>query len=166
MTSRTRLLRLSESLNRILEWVSLSILGLLTVLTFSGIIARYIFGSPIVWLYETTLVLFSWMIFLGVSVAFNRGEHIHLELFHHRLSPKTQDMLRSISHIIVIIFLLIVIKDGLVVIESTWDQQYNTISLSTAWFYIPFPFCALITLFEFLAQFLNRKELAEKTEEV
>ena len=150
--------RISDQINTYVEWVSLTILSVLTVLTFSGIIARYVFGNPIVWLYETTLVLFSWMIFLGVSIAFKYRDHIQLELIYHYLSSTTVRRLRIFVEICVMIFLLILVKDGIEVVTNTATQRYNTINLSTAWFYFPLPFCGLLSLLHMLAEYLTERK--------
>jgi TRAP-type C4-dicarboxylate transport system permease small subunit len=54
-----------------------------------------------------------------------------------------------------IIFLLVVIKNGITIVSNTWAQQYNTIDISTAWFYIPFPICGLVSLIHLISGLLE-----------
>jgi TRAP-type C4-dicarboxylate transport system permease small subunit len=143
--------KLSDGLNDLAERLAVMLLAVLSLLTFGGVIARYVFNSPIVWLYETTLVIFSWLIFLGVSIAFKREEHINLDLINKYLSPKGAVILRMITQVLIAVFLLIVVKDGIDVIQDTMTQKYITINLSTGWFTAAFPVCAVVSLIHLLA---------------
>ena len=78
----------SQKINKVLERFSVFLFAVITVLTFAGVISRYVFGSPIIWLYELTLVLFSWIVFLGISIAIMRNEHIYLDFIFHKINEK------------------------------------------------------------------------------
>jgi TRAP-type C4-dicarboxylate transport system permease small subunit len=143
--------KLSDGLNDLVERLAVMLLIVMSLLTFGGVIARYIFNSPIVWLYETTLVIFSWLIFLGVSIAFKREEQITLNLIDKYLSSKGAVILRMITQVLIAVFLLIIVKDGADVVRDTMTQKYITINLSTGWFTAAFPVCAVVSLIHLLA---------------
>ena len=42
-------------------------MGLMTLITFANVIARYVFNSNILWALEATVFLFAWLVLLGVS---------------------------------------------------------------------------------------------------
>jgi len=139
------IISLSDFLYKLFKGLDILLLLILALLTFSGVISRYVFNSPIVWLYELTLVLFSWIVFGGISIAFKTGENIRVDLFSDD-RKKLKFIFGVIGNIFTIIFLIVVVKNGITIITTTWSQQYNTINLSTAWFYIPFPLCALVSI--------------------
>ncbi len=144
--------KLSDGINSVAEHLAIILLAVMSLLTFGGVIARYLFGSPIVWLYETTLVLFSWAIFLGVSIAFKQGAHIRLDLIDDNLSTKNTALVRTVIEIIVAIFLLIVVKDGIEIVINTMTQKYITLNLSIGWFTSAFPVCAVISLLHLVSR--------------
>ena len=49
------------------------ILGLMTVLTFANVVARYAFASNILWALEMTVFLFAWLVLLGAAYAVKRA---------------------------------------------------------------------------------------------
>ena len=58
----TRLGRLTDSI----EETSIAIcLGLMTLITFANVVARYIFDSNILWALELTVFLFAWLVLMG-----------------------------------------------------------------------------------------------------
>ena len=150
------IISLSDLLYKLFKELDIILLLILAILTFSGVISRYMFNNPLVWLYELTLVLFSWIIFGGVSIAFKRGENIRVDLFgDHR--KKLKRIFAIFGNAFTIIFLLVIIKQGITIVSTTWAQQYNTIDISTAWFYIPFPLCALVSIIHILSAFFEGK---------
>ncbi|MCY1152652.1 MAG: TRAP transporter small permease [Sphaerochaetaceae bacterium] len=150
------IISLSELFYKLFKELDIILLLILAILTFSGVISRYLFNSPLVWLYELTLVLFSWIIFGGISIAFKTGENIRVDLFgNHR--KKLKRVFAIVGNIFTIIFLLVVIKNGITIISTTWSQQYNTIDISTAWFYIPFPLCGFVSLIHIVSSLLQGK---------
>ena len=45
---------------------------------FAGVVARYVFHSPLVWSDELASILFLWLAMLGAVVALRRGEHMRM----------------------------------------------------------------------------------------
>jgi len=157
---------LSDLFYKLFKGLDILLLLILAILTFSGVVSRYVFSNPIVWLYELTLVLFSWIVFGGISLAFKTGENIRVDLFSDD-RKKLKLVFAIIGNLFTIIFLLNVIKNGITIIDTTWAQQYNTIDLSTAWFYIPFPLCAFVSLIHLVSGLLEgRNPLLNTVEEV
>lgn len=144
--------RLSDLLNDFAERIAIVLLAIITILTFIGVLSRYVFGTPIIWLYETTLVLFSWATFFGVSIAFKREEHIHLDIIMHHISDRGAKILRVVIKAILFIFLGIIIIDGISIIKDTMTQSYNTIPVPYSWFYAAFPVCAVISCIHLASQ--------------
>lgn len=157
--------RLSKITNSLAEKIALTLVIILTVLTMTGVIYRYVLQMPLVWLYETTVVVFAWMVFIGASIAFKRREHIKLEFLVDSVPESAARFIKIIIELITIIFLIFVIKEGFQIVKDTSAQTYNTIDLSIAWFYASFPVSALfmiIHLFDAVLELLFKgKELTE-----
>jgi tripartite ATP-independent transporter DctM subunit len=48
------------------------------VILFSGVVARYVFGHPLVWSDELASILFLWLAMLGAVIALRRDEHMRM----------------------------------------------------------------------------------------
>ncbi|OSP55961.1 TRAP transporter small permease [Pseudoruegeria sp. SK021] len=58
---------LGRVINTIEETLIAVILGMMTIITFANVIARYVFNSNILWALEATVFLFAWLVLLGAS---------------------------------------------------------------------------------------------------
>lgn len=56
------------------------ILALLIVLTFAGVIWRYIFHAPFTWLEEVQTSCMVWITFAAAGAAFRTGNHVAIEM--------------------------------------------------------------------------------------
>lgn len=66
------------------------ILGLMTLVTFANVIARYVFNSNILWALETTVFLFAWLGLLGVSYCVKKNAHLGVDVFVVALPKRLQ----------------------------------------------------------------------------
>ena len=58
------------------------------IILFSGIVARYVLHTPLVWSDELASILFLWLAMLGSVIAFRRGEHMRMAALVNRASPR------------------------------------------------------------------------------
>jgi len=63
------------------------VLGLMTLVTFANVVARYVFNSNILWALETTVFLFAWLVLLGASHGVKISAHIGVDLVLNLLPP-------------------------------------------------------------------------------
>ena len=68
--------------------VSCVMMVALVILTFVGVLMRYIMRSPITWQEEVQMLLFLWIVFLGGAGAFRAGPHIAIEILVDALPKK------------------------------------------------------------------------------
>jgi TRAP-type C4-dicarboxylate transport system permease small subunit len=62
---------------------------------FANVVARYVFASAIFWTEEVLVFLMLWSVFLAaVTIAFN-GDHINMDLFFERFSPRWKQTIRA-----------------------------------------------------------------------
>lgn len=147
---------ISEKLCTICKLLAAILLGILAVLIFAGVIARYVFNNPFVWLYEVTLILFSWMVFLGISVAVKNGENVTLNLIG-TMPAKLELAFAVLANVCTVLFFFFLTKEGIVIIGSTSSETYNTIDISTAWFYVPVAVCGVISLVHMVSAYVGKR---------
>lgn len=110
-------------------------LGLMTVITFANVVARYIFNSNILWGLELTVFLFAWLVLIGASYGVKKGFHIGVDVLVNSLPPRPRRILALISCAACILFAALLLK-------GAWDYWYPF--ATTRAFYetddIPVPF--------------------------
>jgi len=88
---------LSRAINNIEESLIAIILGLMTVITFANVIARYVFNSNILWALETTVFLFAWLVLLGASYCVKTRSHLGVDVVLNALSPSARRTLALLA---------------------------------------------------------------------
>lgn len=91
-------------LNAIEEALIALILGLMTVLTFANVIARYVFNSNILWALETTVFLFAWLVLLGASYCIKTRTHLGVDVILNVVSPGARRILAIVAVLSCLIF--------------------------------------------------------------
>jgi len=65
------------------------LLALMTLITFSQVVARYLFSTGFGWALELTTYLFAWLVLFGISYGIKVGAHIGIDIvvrqFPHQL---------------------------------------------------------------------------------
>ena len=73
---------------RRIEIAVLTVLGVAaTLLMFGNSIMRYIFGTSLVWAEEVIRLMFVWSMFIAVTTAFFRNEHIGFDNLAKKKGP-------------------------------------------------------------------------------
>lgn len=87
---------------------ALLVLAEIAVLS-AGIVARYVFRSPIVWSDELAGILFLWLAMFGSVIAFQRGEHMRMTAIVGILRPEVRAFLDVIAAATSLAFLVLVV---------------------------------------------------------
>jgi C4-dicarboxylate transporter DctQ subunit len=99
-------------LDRFEEWTVVVMLSLMTLLTFSQVVMRYVFNAGYTWALELTTIFFAVMIFVGISYGVRVGAHIGVDALVKLMPPR----LRRASSVVVV--LLCLVYAGLVIYGS------------------------------------------------
>lgn len=85
-----------------LEEIISSIALILIVLSVTwGVITRYILAQPASWTGEVATILFAWVVFIGASAVFKKGEHISIDLLLTLFPPKVHATIQTIVDLVV-----------------------------------------------------------------
>jgi C4-dicarboxylate transporter DctQ subunit len=71
---------LGRVVNDLEEGLIALLLGLMTLITFANVIARYVFNSNILWALETTVFLFAWLVLIGASYCVKKNAHLGVDV--------------------------------------------------------------------------------------
>jgi C4-dicarboxylate transporter DctQ subunit len=90
------------------------ILGAMTVITFVNVVLRYVFNHSLIWGLELTLILFAWLVILGVSYAFKKTAHLGVDAVLNMVGPGPKRALAVISALLCLFYALLLMK-------GAWD---------------------------------------------
>jgi TRAP-type C4-dicarboxylate transport system permease small subunit len=77
-------------LDRILCVAAVVLAAILVLVLFFQVVTRYVFGQPSVWSEELAVSIFPWLAMVAIPLGFRRGEHLTLDLFSKRYSPRVR----------------------------------------------------------------------------
>jgi C4-dicarboxylate transporter DctQ subunit len=89
--------RLGRVVNDIEETLIAVLLGLMTLVTFANVVARYVFNSNILWALETTVFLFAWLVLIGASYCVKTRAHLGVDVVLHMVGPGARRVLALIA---------------------------------------------------------------------
>ena len=85
-------------------------LGLMTLITFANVIARYVFNDNLLWALQTTVFLFAWMVLLGAAYCVKKSLHLGVDILVERLPKAAQKPLTLISVLACLAFSICCLK--------------------------------------------------------
>lgn len=84
-------------------------LGFIVLINIAEVISRYLGEGSIYWVHELTILLVSWITFLGIGVIYRHNSDAAVETFINYFPVKVRKIIKFIVLPIVIVFLLIII---------------------------------------------------------
>ena len=110
--------RLGRLVDAIEEGFIALLFAAMTLVTFSQVVARYVFNSGAVWALELTVYLFAWLVLFGMSYGVKVHAHLGVDAFVKLFSSSTQR-----------IFGLLAVAAGLIyggiLLIGSWDYVWK-----------------------------------------
>lgn len=133
-----------DKLERIVVFATTVLLGLLLLNETVGIFSDF-FGRPIPWISELSVLLFSWVVFLGAAILSRYGGHIALDIITFRLPPRYGHYLRILSVILALIVAFVMVYYGIKISIFVGQRQTTLyLGLSFLYFYLAVPVSGLL----------------------
>ncbi len=89
-------------------------LGLMTVITFANVIARYVLNTNILWGLEATVFLFAWLVLIGASYGVKQTFHIGVDVVLVMVPKPLRKILTLIACAVCVLFAALILK-------GAWD---------------------------------------------
>lgn len=126
-----------------------TIAGLFTVfviITFTQVIARYVFNAPLTWSEEFARYLFVWTVMLAGGLGIQRGVHIGVDILIEKLPSRFQPVIEVINHLLMIVFLLFLTIKGFSMAMINMGTPSPAMQVSLGWAYFAIPIGAFVML--------------------
>jgi TRAP-type transport system small permease protein len=88
-----------------------------------GVARRYVFGAPLVWIDELTVVLFIWAIFWTAAFVLPLREHVAFDLVVNTLPQRGRRALHAFSFALVGVALLAALPGVVNFIQFLWRER-------------------------------------------
>lgn len=144
--------RLGRAMDQIEETSIAVCLGLMTLITFANVIARYIFNSNILWALETTVFLFAWLVLMGCSYGVKKQFHIGVDVVINMVSPATRKVMAILSVSACLAF-------AVLLLIGSWDYWY---AFATKRAFLETNDVPMPEFLQFFSTWLNEGERYEK----
>lgn len=102
------------------------------VLVFVAAMART-FKHPINWAQDAALVAFAWLVFFGSDLAVRNTGLIGIDLLQNKFPAGVRKAMDVIFKLIIIGFLVLLVIYGVVMVQTGYQRQINTLHISYAW---------------------------------
>ncbi len=124
---------LDAALGGLVELAAAAIVLIEILVLFAGVVARYVFHSPLVWSDELASILFLWLSMLGAVVALRRGEHMRMTALVNHIGPARRAQLEAGALAASLAFLFLILAPA---IEYAHEEHFiitPALELSNAW---------------------------------
>ncbi len=127
-------------------------LGLMTLVTFANVVARYVFNDNILWALEATVFLFAWLVLVGASYCVKTRAHLGVDLLLNAFAP-------PLARFLAIVAVLACIAFSVLLLIGSWEYWYPFVG-KRAWYEVDD--ILMPGFLQFLADWLNEGERYEK----
>jgi C4-dicarboxylate transporter DctQ subunit len=97
------------------------LLATMTCVTFTQVVARYVFNYSFVWALEVTGVMFGFLIFIGMAYGVRVGAHIGIDAFVKTLSRGPARAVNMIAASLCLLYAGIVVVGGWIYVHKMYD---------------------------------------------
>ncbi|MBC2850916.1 TRAP transporter small permease [Cetobacterium sp. 8H] len=118
--------RLNSIIIRFEKTVLMFLILEMVVLAALQILSRFVIKKPISWSEELLTYSFIWVSFLGAAFALAKNKHFEVDLFTSKLSPNIRGIIFIFIKILMIIFTILMMKDGY---EFASINRFQTMSV-------------------------------------
>jgi TRAP-type transport system small permease protein len=150
---RKEALKVEAILLEILKWVLFVMMAGMTLSVLLGVLFRYVLKDSLSWSEELARYLMIWCACLGTAVAYRQGSHFAITLIIDKIHGNLGRVLRKIAQIMVFIFFVIVVVQGMILLSGLEGQTTPAMQIPMSIPYMAIPIACLIIVFEGLVMF-------------
>ncbi len=114
------------------------------LITVTNIVLRNVLGVS--WLFMDGLLrlLFIWMVFSGTAVLYYRNDHLVMDFFSGKFSPRMARRIDLIQQLLFLVFMAILVFYGMQITKVRMGIPFETWDLPTGYAYVAVPVNALL----------------------
>lgn len=108
---------------RPVEAVAAALLVGIIGLLLTGVVSRYVFSVPVIWIDEVASICFLWLAMLGAGMAVDRSEHLRLTVFLNLMARERRQFVATLGLVLMALFLAVMLRPA---IDYAFEESYVT----------------------------------------
>lgn len=136
---------------RVYQWILRLLLVTIVAIVAIAVVYRYVFNAPLLFSFDLAVVLFVWLVFLGLAPAAHEGAHLSVDMLVAALPQGAARAVDIVSRLIMIAIAIFFVVYGSDLATRT-RLEIATMRISMAWMYFAIPTgFAIFALYELYA---------------
>lgn len=131
--------RIAKQLEKILSFISITILVILISIVFFQVAFRFFTDKSVIEIEELSTVLASWIAFLTIAYAIRRKVHVAIDFFVGKLPVKAQLILTEVINIGLLLILGSVTIASISLVMRKMNVPMTILPIKTGYWYMSFP---------------------------
>ncbi|HSB07787.1 MAG TPA: TRAP transporter small permease subunit [Thermodesulfobacteriota bacterium] len=96
-----------DALAKVESAASMAMMAFLILINGVGIFMRYFLNRPLLWVHELTILIGTWLFYVGMGLLYARREDISLDLIVNKMPERIRWMTEQVIHCMILLFLVI-----------------------------------------------------------
>ena len=131
--------RINDWIGSVGKYLSLTLIGLMTLVIIIQVFFRYVLNNALPWSEEVARYMMIWMVFLVAPIAYRRGLNVAIEIVPGLFSPRWRAVLTIAINIFVIAALARLLMESPGLIDRATRITAQTIPIEMAYVYAAMP---------------------------
>ncbi len=131
-------------IDRILEAVCAALLAATVLITFIAVIFRYVIGAALSWSFEASLVLLTYLTFIGCYLAMRKNAHLKVEVLVARFPILVQALVFTVNQCVIFAIAAVMVIYGLRQTVMFHSQTSLVMELPLSLLYAAIPLSGLL----------------------
>lgn len=106
---------------RPIEMICALLLTVIVGLLLAGVLSRYVFSLPVIWIDEVASICFLWLAMLGAALALERNEHLRLTLFVNSMPQRWRSLTEAFGTVVAAALLIGLLPTAF---EYAWEERF------------------------------------------
>ncbi len=156
---------LVDRLERIELWLSTLLMGVLILIVMLEVVSRYLFNRPFPWVLELTMLLISYIVFIGAAAMYKGRSLVIIEFVFNRLPKKVQQTVLFFWELLIGFFFFYLLIASYQFMSVQMRYKSPTLDIPVAYFTLPLFICSISMLIFNIYFILGHLETFVKGEE-
>ena len=135
-----------KGIDLVFQAVTAFLMMAMAALTLLQVVSRYALQAAFPWTEELARIDLIYLTFIGSIVAFQRREHLRIEVVVHALPRGARRWLRVIIDLASMLVLGVVVWQGAPLLHRFWPMLSAALNWPTTIFYFPVVLCCFVML--------------------
>lgn len=138
------------------EWIVVTTFVVMVLSTFVQVICRYVLSFSLPWADELARFCLVWMVFVGMVIAFVRGQQVTVDVMLDRYRGRFRLLALTVIDLAGALLFGVLLCGGVKLMLLTGTQMTSGIGVSKAFVYAALPLGAILMLIEFAVRVVRR----------